>query len=327
MGKQFYQALLAGLIITLISQIFSGLIKLLLDGLMASFGNTFIANLFPIASWGLLALFIILLCVIFLVALQLGSSSYPIKNVREPIGYSFKRWHRKFGITHIWSQFRLSIASGLLIIAILTYHAFNPQFEFLHSLLVFIVAVDIFLQFYVANADIRNTLHRSIVQLLFTLGQQIEFSLKEALGDEPFRLRIGVFLYNNEDNRLHVIYHYNMDGEPDLDLDIGAKQGVLGRVLTDGKPWLQCPYDTEQLGFNQDQMNKIPKSIKWQMGLPLLCNHVPFGVVAIDCDKIVDFDWLDKILDFSHGMTISTSILISQFPSKEVQKSFGYESV
>jgi hypothetical protein len=321
-GKQLRLALVAGLIVMFISQLIGAGIKVLTDGAMQVLSVNQIAALLPKISWIFFILVMIFFILLIVIALQLGSKPYPIQNVKEPIGYKFKTWQQKLGLPSFWSQFRLTILSGLLIITIIVYHAIRTTFSIEHGILIFIVATDIILQFYVATGDVRNSLNRSIAQLMVTLGRQIELTLEEALGNKDSRLRIRILIYNPDEARLFVKYHYEMSGEPDLGMSVGIRQGVVGRVFTYGRPWMFNPYNPNKLGFSKEQIDQMPSNIKWKMGHPLLCNHRPFGVIAIDCDSDLELVWLDKILDFTHAIAISISILLGQFPSDEIQKAF-----
>ena len=319
MGKQIWQTIVSGLIVAIFSQIIAAILKFLVDGLSSLLGNTKVAGLFPIVSSIFLPLLVLFFVFLIIVALELGSRSFPIQNVNEPVGHRFKRWQRIIGLPSFWSQFRLTTASGILVIALILYHGIRTSFEIEHFLLIFIVATDIFLQFFVATGDIRNSLNRSISQLIVTLGHQIELTLQEALGQTTNRLRIRVLLLDPEDHKFNSKYEYGMNGEPDINLRIGINQGVAGRVFSEGRPLMRKPYKPKDLGFSDDQLRLIPKNIRWKMALPLLYDHKPFGVLAIDCDKDLDLIRLGKILDYTLGITNGASILISQFPSRDIQ--------
>jgi len=319
MKKQFWQSLVIGLIGAIIAQSIGIVFKFLLDALTSSLGPTKVAQLFPVISWIFLPLLLVFFIFLVIVALQIGSTTYPTQDVREPVGHRFKRWHRIVGLPSFWSQFRLTVASGIVIMALILYNGIRTSFDVEHFILLLIVSTDIFLEFYVAAGDIRNSLNRSISQLIASLGGQIDLTLQEVHGDIAIRLRIRVLILDPQDQTFITRYQYGMDGEPDKDLPLGIHQGVAGRVFQEGRPWMQKPYRPETLGFSEDQIRLIPQNIRWKMGLPLLCDHRPFGVLAIDCDKELDQPILDRILDLTHGITTGVAILLSQFPGREIQ--------
>ena len=320
--SQILQALITALLVAIVSQPIVIGFKFIEDLILKSLTQQQASSLLPIISWIFLPLVFFIFFILIFISLQLGSKSYPIQNVNRPVGHEFKKWQRRLGIPLFWSQLRLTVLSGIVVIALVIFHAIRTKFGVEHGFLIFIITTDIFLQFYVSTGDIRNSLNRSISQLIISLVRQIEITLKEALGDIDIRLRLRVLIYNPRSDIFTTVYHYNMEGEPDINLGIGIKQGVVGRVFKDGRPWMLFPYRPEDLGFSKDQIDQMPTSIKWKMGLPLLCNHHPFGVLAIDCDKVIDKVWLDKILDFAHAIAISISVLLGQFPSSEMQKAF-----
>ena len=319
MRKQIWQTLVPGLLVGILSQAVAAVLKFLVDALEVKLGPIQFLETFKIISWIFLPLMIILFVGLIIIALFLGSRPFPIQNVNEPVGHRFNRWQRIIGLPSFWSQFRLTIASGLVVISILLYHSIRTSFGIEHLVLISIVATDIFLQFYVATGDIRNSLNRSISQLVMTLGQQIELVLQETYGQTHFRLRIRVLILDNDDQKFSSLYEYKMDGEPDINLRIGIAQGVAGRVFADKKPWMQKPYKPEELGFSEEQLSLIPRNIKWKMVFPLLSDHTSFGVLAIDCDKDLNRTKLGKILDYTLGITNGLSVLLSQFPSREIQ--------
>ncbi len=254
-----------------------------------------------------------------------GSRPYPIQNVNKVIGYKFSRWQRIIGLPSFWSQFRLTIASGILIISIIIYHGIITSYDIWHFTLSFIVATDIILQFYVATGDIRNSLNRSIAQIMVTLSRQIDLTLKETHGLSSNRLRMRILILDPKYNKFNTKYEYGMEGEPDMNLQIGVNQGIAGRVFAEGRPYMRTPYNPEELGFSSEQLKDIPTSIRWKMGLPLIYDHKPFGVLAIDCDFDLSIASLGKILDYTLGIANSLSILLSQFPSQEIQMAIPYQ--
>lgn len=325
MGKQQAQTLLISLGLTLVSALFAFLTKLITSALFVILDEQQVSKMMPYISFALGGLVVIIIIVMLLIAFQLGWKSFPAKSVKErnPPKH-FKLWQRIIGLPLIWSQFRLTIVTGILVVLIIMIHAIRTVFSIEHGVLIFIAFVSVFIQFYAQTGDVRNTLDRTLSQMLYSLGQQIDFTLREALGETLFHVRIRILLYDSKDQKLYIRYHYGMDGEPDLELRVGANQGVIGRVFSaeQPRPLLQFPYGPRDLGFSQEQLDKMPQNIKWKMGLPLLNDHKPFGVLAIDADTVLAPEWLDKILDYVHASASAISVVMSLFPDEEIQRAF-----
>ncbi|MHA1268037.1 MAG: hypothetical protein ACTSRS_22655 [Candidatus Helarchaeota archaeon] len=320
MKKQISLPILISIAMFILTQIFRFFGGILED----LFRNEINTTNWVISPKQLTILFISIMGIFFLVIVTIairrfGNQTYPKVNVKKPIVENLTKLQRFFRLDKYFTHFRITALSGLFVILIVWIDGLRFGFIFVHYVLISIATIDVLLQFFLATGDVRFTLHNTINQLLVYLGDQIQLSLFEVFGDYASRLRIKVVLFDPNEANFHVRYHYSMEGDPDLDLLVGKHQGVIGRVFNTGIPWVKVQYNPEELGFSDEQISKMPKNISWKMGFPLLCNHKPFGVLAIDCDREVEKYFLDKLKDFSHAITSGISISLSQFPSEEVQ--------
>jgi hypothetical protein len=270
-----------------------------------------------LVGFGILLVF--LLFSSLFVAYKLGSSTFINYEVREPEDVKFKLWEKLLFRPLFWSQNRQNIASTLIVSTIILIVGFNNSIFFETGILVFFVLVVGIIRFYSASGDVKDTLHQSIKQMMFTLGNQIELRISEALDNKNFRVRIRLTIFNPEEKNLSIKYQYHMEKDRDLYMKVGINQGVIGRVFKDAMPWMLNPYDPKQLRFDSEQLKLMPSNIKWKMGFPILCDHNCFGVLAIDCDKELNMQVLDDIKSFAHPMTSAISIMLFQYPTKEVQ--------
>ncbi len=113
-----------------------------------------------------------------------------------------------------------------------------------------------------------------------------------------------------------------MAGDTDFRLSINVDQGVEGKTFSTKTPKLLLPFNRKKLGYTKKQLKLIPLGIKWKLAFPLWENHKPYGVLMMDCDHKLDKIWLDKILDFVHAIAITVSIIVCEYPDKEIQKAF-----
>ncbi len=322
MGRRTINTLFLSLITTLITIVIGNLIKWTGDIALSLLDPVTKALILPYLSYLSLGAIFVLFLIMVNGALHLGSFSYPIKDAIALDTYRLPTWKRFLGFSQIWSQLRFSIVSGLVVVSAIFYLGFTTSFGVIHWLLLFFVISDILLQFYVATGLVRNNLSKSILQLIKTLASQIELSLAEALGHSQSCLRLGIYTYSKKDKKLHLRYSYQMKGDPDFNMTIGINQGVEGRVYKEGIPKLKFPFDKTKLDYTKVQQEKIPSKIKWKLAFPLWQDHKPYGVLVMDCDRSLPKIWLDKFLDFTHAFALSIAILLSEFPSKEIQDAF-----
>lgn len=322
MTKRTISTLLITLTGTLISLIIGQLLKMAGDMALSLMDEPTKIFLLPYLWWGALGLIFFLFLLMVQGALYIGSLSYPAKDAKVRDKYKIEKPKKRWLLTFAWSQLRYTFISALLVIIAVFYLGFVSSFSLIHGLIIFFVVSDIFLQFYVATGLVRNNLRKTILQLLYSLGSEIELVLFEALGHRRSVLRIGIFTYSNEDQKLHLRYAYQMAGDSDFRLSLKVDQGVEGKTFSTKVPKLFTPFNRKKLGYTKQQQKLIPLDIKWKMAFPLWENHEPYGVLMMDCNYKLEKIWLDKMLDFVHATTIAASIIVCEYPGREIQKAF-----
>lgn len=207
------------------------------------------------------------------------------------------------------SSARQIAASGALMIAVILLIA-SP---FLPAALTFALILLVFWhstrEFFTRNAYSGEIKYQLIDQLLFSLGRHLESSIGEALQGKALTVRCQIMLYYPHKHRLVLRQGYQMEGAPDWQLDVAPSQCLRGRVFRSGEPALERPYRPETLGFSEEQLKVLPQ-LSWMAAFPLVWHRKQsFGVLSIDCDREVPQEWLDKLLDFSHAISISISAI------------------
>jgi hypothetical protein len=110
-------------------------------------------------------------------------------------------------------------------------------------------------------------------------------------------------------------------------MEIGATQGIVGKVYKERRPMGLSPYQPNLLNLAPNQIEQIPVDIKWKLCFPLLCDHHVFGVLAIDSESPLEKKWLDKILDFAHATITAIGILIAAYPGKDTQDAYRENAI
>jgi len=317
---QFIVTLLISLITTFLSILLNNLLAIIKDILLKLLEKEQLAILLPVL-FSIFFIFLVGMWVpLLLLALKMGSQARSIKDVTSPKQEKLSTKQKLLGFQYMLSQLRNSfIATLLLIIAIILLTGPYITWWAL-AVIIFIIVIDSIREFYVSTGFMRRSIENAIVQIITTLGKQLDLMAREALGENDFKIRCYLML--RKEDFLYVRYSYRMAGDPDWEMGIGINQGIEGRVYNSGKPWGKTPYDPEELGFSEEQINKIPKNIKWKLGFPISPNQQAIGVLIIDCDTVLEMEWLDKILDFAHGITSCISTIICQYPSKIIQEAF-----
>ena len=208
------------------------------------------------------------------------------------------------------SSVRVSIATAV-VVAVFVFALLIPFVPpFLIGVVMAITVVGWLVLFAARYAGIKESVDRSMDQILATLGSQIEDTIFEARGHKKdYRLRCQVMVYDPKARALVPGSSYRMTGEPDSALTLGPRQCVRGRAYTEAEPYLSNPYDPEALGLSPEQIDKMP-GIRWMAAFPILDDDKePVGCLSIDCNKGVPQEWLDKIVDFCHATASAMGII------------------
>jgi hypothetical protein len=108
-----------------------------------------------------------------------------------------------------------------------------------------------------------------------------------------------------EDTRI-VTYHYGMDGDADVDLELPEKAGCSGRAWSERTPVLAdltvSAEDPAEWGMTSEQHDKVPKSQKSMLSVPIHrmwqsgegSPPPPVGTLSVDSETpLTDTGWLE----------------------------------
>lgn len=150
------------------------------------------------------------------------------------------------------------------------------------------------------------TQHRSIEKACGSVGRVAETSLLlkltharllATLSKNAFHLRVNVLLPRGTD-RLKVTHSYNMDEDPDRDLELGIDSGAAGRCWQTGSPVI-CDLANARATFatrwrmTDRQQARVRPSLRSLLSVPILVpadtdlgsqERMPIGILSFDSD-------------------------------------------
>jgi hypothetical protein len=312
MNKVFGRAVMEGVVFAIVAAI--------LVETTRSFGEPFLPSIPPQFLGLVLPLTIILLEVgLFAAATYWARRPLPTYEVTIELRYKFRWWEKilLLPLVHSRGSLSISVACLLLVPLVVLMGSSTPLLPLLAASIGQIIIA--FVVFYQMTASMRETVDRTVSEILNTLGMQAELMVAEATGKLGAHVRCYIMLFFPWDCQLRTRYTFKMAGDPDSGLALGMNQGVEGRAFASDRPSLQHPFDATKLGFGPEQLSRIPAYIKWKVAFPVHGpGGRPLGVLAMDGDDDLATPWIDKFEAYAAAISVAIGILLSEVPSREM---------